>query len=706
MNCIKIHHLLFFLVIFSNFSKAQESITLKLNPGSKEEYIYRTEAFLENSLEIKSKSSISYRPNNNNNIVVSESLDMFNVYNEYEEPKFSLDALYEIQSDKFYFQRFLKHATFVRELVPESGKVISSNIDTLLFDAVSRQQLPDDFIGIIDMFQKNEELFYLGRPLEKGKSFTVDRQNASISQSLNVSIPITYTVFDIDSEKTVITSSVNTEVGVYNRGDKVKLKIDGILIIENATGLPIHYAEIVNADNTSMAISITREGFEALTPFHYFKISRDYSDYPYYTEDLKNWADVSGRFKTEEEAHNYLEKSKVEAYIENSESWYSPSSKLYIGVKEQSPELILKINDINCTYCNKEKVNIGIWGDGEVYLRNSESYSFVRDVSTGTDCMVEKLDLDVDLLSYYGVKADTIYRNNDWNSKERTVEFYIADWNEYDIIMTGFYFMAFGKGGKQLTEAQIRIVNPQPKAIAKLLGIDEDELTNEQIWLYSALLDKAHKKILYHQIKFDEPVDKIVLLDYEGITSANKKLEVNNSDKVNERLKERKAERDREIKELEDQNLEEEYIEEEYIEESGVNESVLEEYDYDMSEEVVEETVPEDQIYIIVEEMPVFKEGDDINDNQVGTYISENLKYPKAARKKGIYGRVYVQFVIDPEGFVKNAEIARGVDPIIDKEALRVVKSMPRWERPGKQRGKSVAVRYTVPVSFVPTDDK
>lgn len=62
--------------------------------------------------------------------------------------------------------------------------------------------------------------------------------------------------------------------------------------------------------------------------------------------------------------------------------------------------------------------------------------------------------------------------------------------------------------------------------------------------------------------------------------------------------------------------------------------------------------------------------------------------------------KVYVSFVVSADGSVRNARIARGVDPVLDKEALRVVNSMPRWT-PGKQRGKAVNVSYTVPISFV-----
>ena len=80
-------------------------------------------------------------------------------------------------------------------------------------------------------------------------------------------------------------------------------------------------------------------------------------------------------------------------------------------------------------------------------------------------------------------------------------------------------------------------------------------------------------------------------------------------------------------------------------------------------------------------------------------YLSENIKYPKKALKNGISGKVFVQFVIDKKGKVTNVVVPRGVDKNLDKEAQRVVKSMPAW-KPGMKDGAPVSVRYTIPINF------
>lgn len=80
-------------------------------------------------------------------------------------------------------------------------------------------------------------------------------------------------------------------------------------------------------------------------------------------------------------------------------------------------------------------------------------------------------------------------------------------------------------------------------------------------------------------------------------------------------------------------------------------------------------------------------------------WLSDNIKYPAEAAKNGIEGRVIVQFVIGSDGTVSDAVVRRSVDPLLDAEALRVINAMPAWT-PGKQDGKPVAVRYTIPVTF------
>jgi len=128
--------------------------------------------------------------------------------------------------------------------------------------------------------------------------------------------------------------------------------------------------------------------------------------------------------------------------------------------------------------------------------------------------------------------------------------------------------------------------------------------------------------------------------------------------------------------------------------ETTVNKEVVEVVD--QVQEEVEEEVKE-EVFIIVEEMPEFLDGGEAG---LRAWIAKAIEYPVIAQENGIQGKVYVTFVVDKDGSISEAKVIRGVDPSLDKEALRVVNALPKW-KPGKQRGKPVRVSYTVPISFV-----
>ena len=104
---------------------------------------------------------------------------------------------------------------------------------------------------------------------------------------------------------------------------------------------------------------------------------------------------------------------------------------------------------------------------------------------------------------------------------------------------------------------------------------------------------------------------------------------------------------------------------------------------------------PETVVYQIVEQMPAFPGGV----AKLFEFISKNIHYPQEAKEKGIQGRVFIGFVIEKDGSVSNIRNLRGVDSELDAEAIRVVKSMPKW-KPGKHNGEFVRVSYQIPILF------
>lgn len=143
------------------------------------------------------------------------------------------------------------------------------------------------------------------------------------------------------------------------------------------------------------------------------------------------------------------------------------------------------------------------------------------------------------------------------------------------------------------------------------------------------------------------------------------------------------------------------------------NEVEIDDSEADMETEVFEqpeEVIEEPEIFTVVEDMPVFPgcedagssaEKEQCTQNKIFGYISKNTDYPAMAKDAGISGTVYIRFLVDENGEVRDAEVLRGVSggKSLDEEALRVVKSLPKM-KPGKQRGQAVRVQYNVPVRF------
>jgi len=112
--------------------------------------------------------------------------------------------------------------------------------------------------------------------------------------------------------------------------------------------------------------------------------------------------------------------------------------------------------------------------------------------------------------------------------------------------------------------------------------------------------------------------------------------------------------------------------------------------------EITREEPREEEVFFIVEQMPEFPGGE----NALRKFIADKLMYPVIAQENGIQGKVYVSFIVDKDGSIKNAIVVRSVDPSLDREALRVINSLPKWN-PGKQRGRPVKVSFTVPIIFI-----
>ena len=109
-----------------------------------------------------------------------------------------------------------------------------------------------------------------------------------------------------------------------------------------------------------------------------------------------------------------------------------------------------------------------------------------------------------------------------------------------------------------------------------------------------------------------------------------------------------------------------------------------------------QDTKNADPRYLLLDEHPTFKGG---SPNDFAVWVSQNVKYPKSAKEAGIEGTVKVHFVIDKKGKISEAHVCESVHPLLDKEAVKVIKKSPKW-KPAKKDGRPVKVSYTMPVMF------
>jgi len=135
----------------------------------------------------------------------------------------------------------------------------------------------------------------------------------------------------------------------------------------------------------------------------------------------------------------------------------------------------------------------------------------------------------------------------------------------------------------------------------------------------------------------------------------------------------------------------------EIVEDEVEIEEELEIEDTESDEDEIIEIEEEDdeEFFMVVENMPEFPGGD----LGLMKYIQKNVRYPAIAKEYNITGKVFISFIVDKKGSVTNVKVVRGVDKNLDEEAVRVVKSLPKY-KPGKQRGKPVRVMFTIPINF------
>ena len=224
--------------------------------------------------------------------------------------------------------------------------------------------------------------------------------------------------------------------------------------------------------------------------------------------------------------------------------------------------------------------------------------------------------------------------------------------------------------------ATFLIVNVASEAIARAQAEHETEVTLEQI--EEEVEEQEEEEIVYELEELEQLVAEETVMNSEKFTAYE--MEDDAPEQVT-KTQDEVAQSDVAIGAID------------YDQGSDEAEHVLK-----VNEKVVDEIPPaveETKVFDVVEQMPQYKGGD----QALMDYLNKSIKYPVIAEENGIQGRVVCTFVVERDGSITDVKVVRSVDPSLDKEAVRVLKAMPKWI-PGKQNGSAVRVKFTLPVTF------
>jgi TonB family protein len=686
-------------------SFAQQNIRLTFNPNTKQEHIYRAESTINSDFKSIVYSSFNANKQNDKSFIIEEKIKEINVF-EGNEQLFSLNTFLEPFEERYFIQQFLKSSVFKRK-ISSTGEVLSPySFEEIIAQSPYGIGLDDELELFLDVFQKNGNYFYLNKDLSVGDSITEERQfllTNNYSGIRHSTLPISYSVVQITDKQTVFTYKAQGEYTAYRQ--TINYSIEGLFIIENKSGLPLYMAEVSKANDEMVAVTtINRDDFKQVSADLYYQVNINNEYYP--DEPLELFPSTSENFPN-------LSKSDAEAKLAAAdyalflEIKSRNRSNLIIGSTEDCSNIKIACNNLKLRYCNQEIRHINNIESEILSINPLEGYNIIKSTGIGKDCPIEEVSIDITSTVFYEKDSTTLYPKD--VEKKLNVPFmepYIAQWQNNIICLSNMaFYIIYNDKGQALTQAIIQPYSPFYAKTATLLGVKEQNVSQEQAFLFAPLFDCPMEN-MYYKYTFKEPVSKIVVYHHESSITQTTRLTATGIDKkkaekIYKKANERHAKMYSEYDDTEYENLPDSITEEEV---SLVYEEEMIEISDSLNEQLIpppplddnNETDEEEPVFIIVESMPEYPGGQ----NSMITFIQEQLKYPQDAIDEGIQGRVFVNFVVEKDGSLSGIKVIRGVSGSLDAEAIRVIESMPKWIA-GMQREQNVRVSQTVPVSFI-----
>jgi len=715
MNKTNYKQILFYLLpcmglLGSMNVSAQESIQLSFNPKINHKYVYRTESLADNGMHSIVFSSFEAQKKDKNTFSIHEKFESMDAFDD-DDHLFSFNCFLDPTEDRYYLQGFLKSLEMKRD-ISKNGEIVSGyNFNQLIDQSFYKIGLDKDDLKIfLDAIEKNGNYFFLNRNLTKGDSITEVRsfKMSGISRG-QFSFPVTYRILNITKDQTVIYYHSQGNFTAYSRSYSVAAQ--GLVIVENSTGLPLYLADITKVgEEIKMVNVINRDDFKNVNPNAYFS--------GYYNQDI--WYGNGGYEQVSSNSREFLsvnikEAEKKLADLDLHLFLKTKSDNRYrmgLGSADDCSNITFAINDFELNYCNKETRLVQNKVDELVEIFPLEGFTEIKTAGACKECDLRSIALNVTANYYYESDSMILYPKD----VGRTIDSpylkpYIAHWTGNVLVYSfpGFY-IAYNSKGEAIEVARVLPYTPFVEETKQLFGTDD--VSVEQTFLCSVLFDSPGNNY-YYEYTYQEPVSKVaVYFPSKLITKtyrlSSQEVDEKVADKIKKNARQRRKEYEKRLAVLAESHNEkheqlidtEEPEDEEDLELEPVLDAngnyITRDSDGADNSEYGEMVSEEDQVFIMVEQMPEFTGG---GDQAMRKYIADNIQYPQEAIDNEMRGRVYISFIIEKDGSVNEVKVVRGVYAPLDKEAVRIIENMPKWS-PGVQRGQNVRVSFTVPVNF------
>ncbi|MBN2164665.1 MAG: energy transducer TonB [Marinilabiliaceae bacterium] len=420
-----------------------------------------------------------------------------------------------------------------------------------------------------------------------------------------------------------------------------------VIIMERESGLPLYSCYTNYSDNSNITVCMlyARDDFIFMDPAIFPAIIPGFESKPWEVNFTES-PNLPSKF----DAKKSIAEHEIDASLISNNGLYS-----FTLLNKQNDNIKIKIEEVSAISKENSK-HILLNNKTKYPILNSyyNNMTFFPNIFIGDTNVVDKALTKVDVTAFYGNKKVELNKNMIGTKINLTKgDLILFSWEDDNVILSDAKFIAYSKNNEPINHAHKSLYWPQYKLIADWLNIPQKEVTPNMVLLFSPLFPD-YLDLKFFKYSFDEPINSITVYDAENFIVENKILQA--------------------VKTNDDNFITEE------------------ELTIEINEEKEEEV---DNVYYIVEEMPSFPGGD----NKMYSFINNSIQYPQYAIDNNIEGKVFVQFIIEKDGSLSSFNIIKGVHESIDNEAIRIIKSMPKWI-PGKQRGKETRIYYTVSINF------